>query len=100
MKIAQGVRPRGAFIFHILMKSQQKFQFWGSYTLIIAPMGVKFSMEEGTFSPLLHAKKGPLLHAKFHPHRCNMSPLRGEKPKNRPFSKLNTAALRFAQCCR
>jgi len=29
----------------------------------VAPMGVKFGMEEGTF--------GPLLHAKLHPHRCN-----------------------------
>ena len=29
----------------------------------VAPMGVKFGMEEGTF--------GPLLHAKFQPHRCN-----------------------------
>jgi len=29
-------------------------------------------------------------HAKFHPHRCNVSPLRGEKPQNRPLSKLNT----------
>jgi len=28
--------------------------------------------------------------AKFHPHRCNVSPLRGEKPQNRPLSKLNT----------
>jgi len=26
-------------------------------------MGVKFGMEEGA--------QGPLLHAKFHPHRCN-----------------------------
>jgi len=43
-------------------------------------------MEEGTF--------GPLLHAKFHPHRCNVSPHRGEKPQNRPLSKLNTG--RFA----
>jgi len=43
-------------------------------------------MEEGTF--------GPLLHAKFHPHRCNVSPLRGEKPQNWPLSKLNTG--RFA----
>ena len=49
-------------------------------------MGVKFGMEEGTF--------GPLLHAKFHPHRCNVSPLRGEKPQNRPLSKRNTG--RFA----
>ena len=43
-------------------------------------------MEEGT--------EGPLLHAKFHPHRCNVSPMRGEKPQNRPLSKLNTG--RFA----
>ena len=43
-------------------------------------MGVKFGMEEGT--------------AKFHPHRCNVSPLRGEKPQNWPLSKLNTG--RFA----
>jgi len=35
---------------------------------------------------------GPLLRAKFHPNRCNVSPLRGEKPQNRPLSKLNTAA--------
>ena len=49
-------------------------------------MGVKFGTEEGT--------DGPLLHAKFHPHRCNVSPLRGEKPQNRPLSKLNTG--RFA----
>jgi len=49
-------------------------------------MGVKFGMEEGTF--------GPLLHAKFHPHRFNVSPLRGEKPQNLPLSKLNTG--RFA----
>ena len=42
-------------------------------------------MEEGTF--------GPLLHAKFHPHRCNVSPLRGEKPQNRPLSKLNTGSF-------
>ena len=29
-----------------------------------------------------------------------MSPMRGEKPQNRPTSKLNTGALHFAQCCR
>jgi len=49
-------------------------------------MGVKFGMEEGTL--------GPLLRAKFHPHRCNVSPLRGESPHNRPLSKLNNR--RFA----
>ena len=43
---------------------------------------------------------GALLHAKFHPNRCNVWPLRGEKPQNRPLSKLNTGALRFTQCYR
>ena len=85
-EIVQGIRPCGAFIFQISVKSELKFQFWGSYTLVVAPMGVKFGMEEGTF--------GPVLRAKFHPHRCNVSPLRGEKPQNRPLSKLNTG--RFA----
>ena len=58
----------------------------GSYTLFVAPMGVKFGKKEGTF--------GLLLRAKFHPNRCNVLPLRGEKPQNRPLSKLNTG--RFA----
>jgi len=49
-------------------------------------MGVKFGTEEGTF--------GPLLRAKFHPRRCNVSPLRGKNPQNRPLSKLNNR--RFA----
>jgi len=48
-------------------------------------MGIKFGMEEGTEAPL---------RAKFHPHRCNVSPLRGEKLQNWPLSKLNTG--RFA----
>jgi len=69
-----------------------KISVFGSYTLVFAPMGVKFGMEEGTF--------GFLLCAKFHPHRCNVSPLGGEKPQNRPLSKLNTGGLRYAQCCR
>ena len=37
----------------------------------VAPMGVKFGMEEGTKGTLLHAKFGTLLRAKFDPHRCN-----------------------------
>jgi len=57
-------RPWGAFIFHILIKSQLKFQFWGSYTLIVAPMGVKFGTEEG----------GDL----------HVAPV-GQKPQNRPL---------------
>ena len=52
-------------------------------------MGVKFGTEEGSFGPLLRL----LLRAEFHPHRCNVSPLRGEKPQNRPLSKLNTGRL-------
>jgi len=78
VKIAQGIRPCGAFIFHISHFDQMsvKFQFLGSYTLIIAPMGVEFGTCQNS------------------PHRCNMSPLRGEKPQNRPMSKLNNQ--RFA----
>ena len=49
-------------------------------------MGVKFGMDEEIF--------GPLLHAKFHAYRCNVSPLRGENPQNRPLRKLNNR--RFA----
>jgi len=71
-----------------------KSSILGSYTLVVAPMGVKFGTEEGTF--------GSLLHAKFHPHRCKVSPLRGEKPQNRPLSKLNAGglALRAMLQCR
>jgi len=47
----------------------------GACTPVVAPMGVKFG------------------HAIFHAHRCNVSPLRGEKPQNRPLSKLNTGRL-------
>jgi len=41
--------------------------------------GVKFGTEEG---------------CQISPHRCNVSPLRGEEPQNRPLGKLNTG--RFA----
>ena len=57
----------------------------GAYTLTVASMGVKFGTEKGTF--------GPLLLAKFYQHQCNVSPLRGEKPQNRPLSKLITGRL-------
>jgi len=43
---------------------------------------VKFGLEERTYSPLFSAK--------FHIDRCNLSPLQGEKLKNRPVSKNNT----------
>jgi len=29
-----------------------KLQFWGSYTLIVAPVGVKFDKEEGTVAAM------------------------------------------------
>jgi len=74
---------RGVYIPHFDQISV-KMQFWGSYTLAFAPMGVKFVTEEGTFP------------SKFLPHWCNVSPLWGEKPQNRPLSKLNTGALRRA----
>jgi len=48
-----------------------------------------------------HGGGGDLvMRAKFHPHRCNVSPLRGEKPQNLPLSKLDIGGLRCAQCCR
>jgi len=34
---------------------------------------------------------GPLLHAKFHPHRCKVSPLLGKKSQNHRLSNLNAA---------
>jgi len=37
--------------------------------------------------------------AKFHPHRCNVSPIRGKKPQNRPLRSLNTGVLRCALWC-
>jgi len=39
MKIAQGIRPCEAFTFHILVKSKQKFQFWGSTPLSLHRWG-------------------------------------------------------------
>ena len=57
-------------------------RFFATQGRHVALIGVKFGMEEEI--------KGPLLRAKFHPHRCNVSPLRGEIPQNRPLSKLNT----------
>jgi len=46
--------------------SSLRGRFWGFSPRrgdTLQTMGVKFGMEEGT--------KGPLLPAKFHPHRCN-----------------------------
>jgi len=62
-------RNHGAKIYWpaLLHRAAIKVQFWG---LIVARIGVKFGMEEGAY--------GVLLHAKFHPHRCTVSPLRAK----------------------
>jgi len=49
---------RGVYILHFDQISV-KISVLGSYTLIVAPMGVKYGTEERT--------KGLLLRAKFHP---------------------------------
>ena len=69
-----------------LIYSKADFEVFAPQVRHLAPMGVKFGTEEGT-------KRGPLLHAKFQPHRCNVLSLRGKKPQNRPLSNLNTGAL-------
>jgi len=88
---ARDTTLQGVYIPHFDQISVKNFSFGGSCTLIAAPMGVKFGTEEETF--------GFLLCTKFHPRRCNVWPLRGEKPQNRPLTNLNTGALRCAQCC-
>ena len=51
--------------------SEADFEVFAPQRRHVEPMMVKFGMEEGT--------EGPLLHAKFRPHRCNVSPLWGRK---------------------
>ena len=52
---------------------------WGVYIPHFGQIWVKISIL-GVLHPCRCT--GPLLHAKFHPHRCNVSPLPGEKPQN------------------
>jgi len=71
---------RGVYIPHF-GQIWVKIQFWGSYTLVVAPMGVKFGTKEGPpcqISP---------------PSVQRVSPA-WQKTSNRPLSKLNTG--RFA----
>jgi len=78
VKLEQGVPCTPLYI----PKFSKIFSFWSP---IVAPMGVKFDTNEWT--------EGALLHAKFHPHRRNVSLLRGEKKSlNRPLRNLNTVA--------
>jgi len=59
------VSLRGVYIPHFDQISV-KISVFGSYTLTVAPMGVKFGTEEG---------------AKFHPYQYNVSPLRAKNLK-------------------
>ena len=65
---------------------------------LIAPKNARVCSVSGFFLPryLLWLTQGSICHAKFHFDRFKVSPLRGEKLKNRPVSKNNTA-LHFAQ---
>ena len=57
MKIAQVIRPFGAFIFHILVKYQYKFQFWG-------PISLSLHRWHGGGDQ----RSPPFLPVKFHPN--------------------------------
>ena len=72
---------------------------WGVHIPHFDQISVKISLL-GVLCPALMGVKFGNLRAKFHPHRCNVSPLRGEKPQNQPPGNLNTGALCSAQCCR
>ena len=54
---------RAALTYRYLVTQRAILRFFAPQGRHVAPMGVKYGMEEGT--------EGPLLHAKFHPHRCN-----------------------------
>jgi len=89
--------PGATLIFRNLVKLSQHFQFWVSYTHthIFVPLWVKFGMQEWNLALLIRAKFntslkqwtfgdfGPLLYAKFHPHKImsNISQLLGKKLK-------------------
>ena len=67
VKITEGVRPCKAFV----LRNWVKFQFWRFQTPPLHRRGRNM------------ARRSP---PKFRIHRCNLSPLRGEKPQNRPIS--------------
>jgi len=54
VKIAQGIRPCRTFVFRNLEKKKSvKFSVVGSYSLIVAPLGVKFEdCTEAKFHPV------------------------------------------------
>jgi len=69
----------GAFIFLILVKMSVKIPVFGAYPYRCTD-AVKFGTDSSVpnFTPA---------------HRCNVSPLRGEKPQNRPLSRPNLAYI-------
>jgi len=79
VQITQGIRP-----------------LWGVYIPHFAQISVKMSVL-GVLYPYCCTDGSDIWHgggdhAKFHPHRCNvsqLSPLWGEKAQNRPLSNLN-----------
>ena len=71
---------------------------WGVYIPHFDEISVKISVLRVLY-PCRCTDGGEISHgggdlrAKFHPSWCNVSPLQGEKPQNRPLSKLNTGRL-------
>ena len=91
-KSRKGYGPRGVYIpkfFKISVKISV-CNFWGSYTLIVALMRVKFGMEEWT----------ELNTRQISPYRCNVSPLRAKNLKivlwaTRYFGDTRTFSVDF-----
>jgi len=79
-------------------KTHKNFNFGGSTPLSCTDGGeIWHGGGDLQSPPPLAWRRGPLVPSSmpnFTPIRCNVSPLRGEKPQNRPLSKLNTG--RFA----
>jgi len=73
VKVVQGTSHLGAII-------SVKFQFFSFGGRKPPPLN-------RSRSNLAGKSDGPLLPAKFHLDRCSVSPLRGEKPKNRSWVK-------------
>jgi len=70
---------RGFYIPHFDQISVRILVLGVLYAPIVAPMRVKFGVEEET-------KDRSPPPRQISPHRCNVSPLRGEKPQNQPLS--------------
>ena len=81
-------------LLEILWKSRKGYVPAGRlYSTFRSNLSKNFNF--GVLHPCRSTDGGEIWHgggdlAKFHPHQCNVSPLRGVKPQNRPLSKLNT----------